>query len=314
MSPKIENWHKLNCRLFWAYEGPVRAKFQHGAYRQEGIVAWLINRGSVRLTFAHSVEQCEAGSWYFPKGEPWTQDFSSDAEILSLRFIAHWPDETALFDRSRSLQIPAAEVPRLTSLARRMARYVSLNHVEDTRGFEQVPKSLDRYIDMQRLFLSWMTTYVELMRTHHIPSSTHQQLDERVWIAINRIERAELHEPLRESELAKLAGVSKSHLNRMFVINTGKTPADYWADRRVQAARSALMESGRSVKTIAYELGFSSLSHFSTWVRKKTGRSPRALRQLPTKKKDSSRKPASDASTLISPHVAFARPRTKRPR
>lgn len=317
MSLKIENWHKLNCRLFWAYEGPVRPKFQHGAYRQEGIVAWLINRGSVRLTFARSVERCEAGSWYFPKGEPWTQDFSPDAEILSLRFVAHWSDETPLFDRSRSVKIPATGVPRLTSLARRMARYVSLNHIEDTRGFEQVPKSLDRYIDMQRLFLSWMTTYVELMRTHHIPSSAHQPVDERVWVAINRIERAELHEPLREAELAKLAGVSKSHLNRLFVINTGKTPADYWAERRIQAARSALTESGRSVKIIAYELGFSSLSHFSTWLRKKTGNSPRALRQSSAKRKNRRALAAGDSS-FASPHVAVAakpaRPRAKRPR
>ncbi|MET0262264.1 MAG: hypothetical protein ABW223_05155, partial [Rariglobus sp.] len=157
---KVEDWHKLNCRLFWAYEGPVRPKFQHGAYRQEGIVGWLIIRGSVALTFSKSRETCTEGNWYFPKGEPWTQDFSSDAEILSLRFIAHWPDESPLFDRSRSLQIPSASVPRLTSLARRMARYVRVNHVDDARGFEQVPKSLDRYIDMQRLFLSWMTAYV----------------------------------------------------------------------------------------------------------------------------------------------------------
>ena len=307
--PKVEDWHKLNCRLFWAYEGPVRPKFQHGAYRQEGIVAWLIIRGSVRLTFAKSRESCTAGNWYFPKGEPWTQDFSPDAEILSLRFIAHWPDETPLFDRTRSLKIPASAIPRLTSLARRMARHMSTTHIEDERGFEQVPKSLDRYIDIQRLFLSWMTSYVDLMREQKIPSSTYQTLDERVWIAINRIERAEMHEPLRETELALLAGVSKSHLNRLFVINTGKTPADYWADRRIQAARSALLESSRSVKSIAYELGFSSLSHFSTWVRKKTGISPRALRKTPAKKKRSS----VSGSAPASPHLV-APARTKRPR
>ncbi len=307
MPPKIENWHKLNCRLFWAYEGPVHSKFQHGAYRQEGIVAWLITRGSVRLTFSKSRETCSAGNWYFPKGEPWTQDFSPDAEILSLRFIAHWPDETALFDRSRSMQVRATEVPRLTSLARRMARHMRTTHVDDERGFEQVPKSLDHYIDMQRLFLSWMTTYVELMRTRKIDSSSHQPLDERVWVAINRIERAELHEPLRETELALLAGVSKSHLNRLFVINTGKTPADYWSDRRIRAAQSALLESGRSVKTIAYELGFSSLSHFSTWVRKKTGLSPRALRHAPPKTKTSrisSREP-------VNPHLTATGPRAR---
>lgn len=298
---KIENWHRLNCRLFWAYEGPVGRKFQHGAYRQEGIVAWLIKRGRVDLTFARGDrEGCEAGHWYFPRGEKWKQDFSEDAEIISLRFAAHWPDENSLFDRSRSLIVPVGDVPRLTSIARRMARSVKTAHVQDERRIEQIPKTLDRHLDIQRLFLSWMTTYVELMRAKSVDLIPHERLDERVSIAISRIERAELHVPLREAELARLAGVSKSHLNRLFVIDTGKTPAEYWEERRVLAARSALLESQRSVKTVAYELGFSSLSHFSSWVSKKLGKSPRELRKaaeaLPRSKQDTPLNPHSDQS------------------
>ncbi len=311
-TPKTENWHKLNCRLFWAYGGPVQRKFQHGTYRQEGIVAWLIIRGSVELTFADSVERCEAGQWYFPKGEVWSQNFSPDAEIISLRFAAQWPDETPLFDRTNSIQVPADTVPRLTSLARRMASYARTNHIADESRVEQIPKSLDCYIDMQRLFLSWMTAYVDMMSANNIQPSTYHPLDERVWIAINRMDRAELHEPLREAELAELANVSKSHLNRIFVINTGKTPAEYWEARRVKAAHSALMDSRRSVKTIAYELGFSSLSHFSTWVSKKLGASPRELRKTaaPTPEANAD---LNDAP--INPHYSsLPRKRTKRTR
>lgn len=312
MSPhalKIENWHELSCRLFWAYEGPVGYRFQHGAYRQEGVVAWLIMRGHVTLTFARGQEHCTAGHWFFPKREAWSQDFSDDAEIISLRFTTHWPDGTSLFDRSRSIQVPMAEVPRLTSLAHRIARYAHTNYVADEVRVEHIPKSLDRYIDMQRLFLSWMTTYVDLMRSKRVAVSAHQPLDERVWLTINRIERAELHEPLREADLAQVAGVSKSHLNRLFAINIGKSPAEYLEERRIRVARSALLESTRSVKTIAYELGFSSLSHFSTWVTKKLGQSPRELRKAFAKAGVKTKK---QSELSANPHyTSFPRKRTK---
>ena len=275
----VENWHKLNCRLVWAYEGPVRAKFKVGAFRQEAVPAWLIRRGWVRMTFGRSTESCEAGNWYFPKAGTWRQEFSPDAEILSMRFIAQWPDTTSLFDRSKSLVIPVDEAPRLTAIARRLARYTHEHQMQGADKPEQVPKTLKHYIDTHRLFLDWMTVYVDLMEQQGVKTVPHQPLDDRVWLAVNQMERTGLHTPLRENELARLAGLSKSHLNRIFVGNMGMTPAEYWEQRRISAARSALLESERSVKTIAYELGFNSLSHFSSWVKKKLGRSPRDFRR-----------------------------------
>ena len=278
---QTENWHKLNCRLVWAYEGPVDTQFRAGAFRQEAVAAWLILRGDVRLTFPHSVETCEAGYWYFPKREAWRQEFSPDAEILSVRFIAQWPDTSPLFDHSRSLKIPAVQAPRLVAIARRLARYLRDQQIQGNKGGRsgQMPRTLKHYVGTQRLFLDWLAVYVDLMNELGVRTVSYLPLDERVLAAVNQMERANLHEAVREADLARLNGMSKSHLIRMFVEGLGMTPAEYWEERRVNAARSALLESERSVKAIAYELGFSSLSHFSTWVRNKLGCSPRAFRK-----------------------------------
>lgn len=308
----IENWHQLICRLYWAYEGPVEPRFQHGAYQKDlGMVAWLIIRGHTTLTFGRNRERCDAGHWFFPKGETWSQDFSDDAEIISLRFAAHWPDETTLFDRSRSLIVPDHELPRLTSLARRLARLSRTAHVGDERVSAQMPKTLESHLNIQRLFLSWMTTYVDLMRSRDVPINPYHHLDERVGTVIDYIERAEVKEPLREADLAKLAGVSKSHLNRLFATNTGKSPAEYLEDRRIRAARSALLESTRSVKTIAYELGFNSLSHFSTWTTKKLGVSPRELRK---KNALAGKSKAPLLDTSVNPHYTHFQARARKNR
>lgn len=81
--------------------------------------------------------------------------------------------------------------------------------------------------------------------------------------------------------LAKDLAVSPYHLHRTFKRLMGTTPADYLFGKRIQAAKEALRnEPSRSVTYIALEVGFQSLSHFSTVFRKTTGSSPSQYRFL----------------------------------
>ncbi|MEI9999141.1 MAG: AraC family transcriptional regulator [Verrucomicrobiota bacterium] len=196
--------------------------------------------------------------------------------------MAHWPDGTTLFERNRTVTVEAAKVPRLATIARWMVRYIRQHRMQTGLALEQIPWTLDEYLNLQRLFQEWLRAYVDLMRGLRLRIQTHEPVEERVWVALRRMEAMGVNEPFREADLAHMMGVSKSHLNRLFVSSIGKTPADYWDERRMKAAYDALNSSRRSAKSIAYELGFSSLSHFSTWVRKKFGKSPRQLRREET--------------------------------
>ncbi|WP_380878028.1 putative transcriptional regulator, AraC family protein [Sphingomonas sp. DBB INV C78] len=80
--------------------------------------------------------------------------------------------------------------------------------------------------------------------------------------------------PPTVSELASLVRLSPRHLSRAWRASTGTTLSDAVEDSR-QARAEALIRAGdRQLKEIAYLLGFSSPSSFSTAFRRRTGMSP----------------------------------------
>ena len=278
----LENWSDLRVQLIWAYDGPVN-EYRRVAYPAQPIAAWFIRRGRVTLTFGSDRETFGSNRWIFPRAKDGWQEFSDDAEILSIRFIARWPTGESLFDRPQSISMPAAKLPQLTRIGERMARFIRRNFPGVTVGLPLANRSLpEQHFGIQRLLYSWMLEYTAIMRQEGLVPNAIGHLDRRVRHAIHLLEAQTLNFPLREQKLAQGSGLSVPQLNRLFVRDVGKTPVEYWEERRVQAARLALFETQNSIKSIAYDLGFGSSSHFSTWTKKKFGKSPRQLRKHPS--------------------------------
>ena len=77
------------------------------------------------------------------------------------------------------------------------------------------------------------------------------------------------------SQLARLAGLSRSRFHLHFRRLTGSSPNDYWARLRVERAARRLLEAPTlTVTEIAQEFGFSSSQYFATVFRKYCGLSP----------------------------------------
>lgn len=273
----LENWFDFRVQLLWAYDGPLE-KWRSCALETDAIAAWLLRKGSVTLTYKGGTEIHGPGRWIFPRAEDGWQDFSEDTEILSIRFAAEWPTGQSLFDRSRTLSIPAEQLPHMTRIAQRLARLVAVSYPGVKEELRRMPGTPEKYFELQRLLYGWMLEYTTAMKKQKLDPHVLAQIDSRVRIAIHLMEMRSLSQPLREQELAKNAGLSTSQLNRLFVRQMGKTPADYWEEKRINSARLALLRSDQNIKSIAFDLGFSSLPHFSTWIKKKFGKSPRDLR------------------------------------
>lgn len=76
-------------------------------------------------------------------------------------------------------------------------------------------------------------------------------------------------------ELAREANLSTSQLYRKLKLLTGQIPNAYLRNYRLQAAADLLSGNpGISVKSVMYEVGFESASHFSHAFKKKYGYSP----------------------------------------
>ena len=76
----------------------------------------------------------------------------------------------------------------------------------------------------------------------------------------------------------RAAGYSRSTLNRRFRAVTGLSPTRYLWRLRTEKGVAMLRETGLAAFEIAATCGFSNPFHFSRYVRRVTGSSPRALR------------------------------------
>ncbi len=90
---------------------------------------------------------------------------------------------------------------------------------------------------------------------------------------------ANLEEPLQADEIARLAGVSRRQLERLFRQCLGTAPSRYYLELRLAHARQLIRESRHSLLQVGLMCGFSSGPHFSTAYRTVYGITPREERQ-----------------------------------
>jgi len=87
-----------------------------------------------------------------------------------------------------------------------------------------------------------------------------------------------LSEGIRASDVADAMGVSRSHLNRLFLAQTGAPLSRAILDRRLDRALHLLRSTDMPVKAIAADLGYTDAQHLNKHVRAVTGKSPRESR------------------------------------
>ncbi len=87
-------------------------------------------------------------------------------------------------------------------------------------------------------------------------------------------------EPLRLDDLALLLNVSSCHLARLFKRETGLPIHRYLNRLRLRCALEELPECGRDLTSLAFDLGFSSHSHFSASFGQEFGLTPSQVQQI----------------------------------
>ncbi|MGH8081399.1 MAG: helix-turn-helix domain-containing protein [Lysobacter sp.] len=90
---------------------------------------------------------------------------------------------------------------------------------------------------------------------------------------------AHLDEELSLAELAAVAGFSLSHFKPLFKQTVGVPVHRYVLERRVERARTLLLDGRRSMADIALEAGFSHASHMARCMRRVLGISPSQVAQ-----------------------------------
>lgn len=85
---------------------------------------------------------------------------------------------------------------------------------------------------------------------------------------------ANLDKRINADNLAKVACMSLSHFSRIFKQETGKSPADYLGQIRMERVKKLLLAGEKSITEIALECGFKSSSYLSACFYKRFKTSP----------------------------------------
>jgi AraC family transcriptional regulator len=88
-----------------------------------------------------------------------------------------------------------------------------------------------------------------------------------------------LGEDLDLKTIAATVGIGEFHFLRQFKKSTNQSPHQYIIERRLERAQNLLLNTALSNTEIAYNLGFSTPSHFAAAFRKKVGVTPSRFRK-----------------------------------
>jgi transcriptional regulator GlxA family with amidase domain len=89
---------------------------------------------------------------------------------------------------------------------------------------------------------------------------------------------ANVEEPLPTEDIARLVGVSRRQLERLFKQHLQSLPSRYYLELRLLRAHHLLRETGQSILQVGLACGFSSGPHFSSAYRNHFGITPREER------------------------------------
>ena len=83
-----------------------------------------------------------------------------------------------------------------------------------------------------------------------------------------------MHEVFDYCDVARAAGLSRSHLFLLFKENLGLTPNQYFSVLRMEKAFTSLVDREKSLGDISEKLGFSMQGHFTRFFRSNLGITP----------------------------------------
>ncbi|WP_296224341.1 AraC family transcriptional regulator [Ralstonia sp. UBA689] len=118
---------------------------------------------------------------------------------------------------------------------------------------------------------------VRLLNGEPAPAAGSRTLAPRTAARVVDYIESHLHQRLALADLAAQAGMSVPHFKVLFRTTLGVPVHRYVVQRRVERARSMLLEGRMSATEIALEVGFAHQSHLTRWMRRLLGVTPREV-------------------------------------
>lgn len=277
---RLTQWSVLRLQLLWAYEKPMEREatfIGQSAYTFQS--ALLVRKGWALAGENESgARRAGPGQWLLLRqGKRW-QRFSPDCVLLSIGYRFQFPTGEAVFDEGFPLVVDSTAFPQLErdalKLMRSMKKHVGL-------GFQLGEREVDMrdYLLSQNALRLFLIQLAEMYADCGVGRGNMREHSGHVLRALDVIQGMPPGMPMKSAELARQVGLSQTHLDRLMVLETGHTIHQQIELRRLQLAQDALQARDASLKSIAFDLGFCSPSHFHSWFRKRQGMTPQQFRR-----------------------------------
>lgn len=87
------------------------------------------------------------------------------------------------------------------------------------------------------------------------------------------------HQNIKLKEVAQTVGYSSAYLTDLVKRMTGRTVNEWIIERRIAQAKYLLLETDKSIESIAFEIGYQNLNHFYRQFRNYCCKTPRSWRK-----------------------------------
>lgn len=277
-SAPFQDWGCLHISLAWIYEGHVRPEGLHLTLEDGYIRCWLIRKGKVGVTAHGASREATVGQWVILYGGRHTQDFTDDAEILSVKFQLTWPSGEPLFPWQPPLVVEAAQQPELERASVPLMRLVRKHFPRAHDYLPQLACPLDVYFRVQQHLPPWLLAFTQVMSRQRVVPTRLTCADSRSLEAIRILDHHPLGKPFSEDGLARKIGLSRAQLNRILMRDFSLSTRKYLERRKRESACESLLHTDIPVKELGYSLGFRHESHFCAWFKRLTKATPSEFR------------------------------------
>jgi len=229
---------------------------------------WWVRRGWAKVTGEFGIKRTPEGQGLFlSPGIKRHQTFADDTLLLSLSFVIHWEDGQPLLDSLPPVKYSGDEIEDLISHAEAACGLAGARH-----------DSVTDWLRFQSSFQAFLAATLQWAGRSGFQILSPQEGDPRLIGIIREVRQSPGAGPLPFERWQRMAGLSRSQINRLAREHLGKSLHAYRDQQLVTVLRRNLLTRGSSIKELAAEHGFVDSAHLCHWLKRQTGVTPTELR------------------------------------
>ena len=244
--------------------------------------AFVFARGGTRVTITPTARAAARGSIVLATAEVAVVPAGQGAELTTGSSVADLflvrPRPKLVAATAEAYGVPLPKMDAALARWHRIRRERWLDEVHHRYFFERIAcKKSDNvataFLEMELVKEVYFVVAQSAEERGCIPPFEEQ--DDLGHRAVRHVE-AHLFDPLSLDELARELGTSRATLVRRFRATTGKAPAEYVRERRLDEAHAILArrDGSASVAEVALTVGYENIGAFTQAFRRKFGRNP----------------------------------------